>query len=238
MNFARFKALTFDVYGTLIDWEPHIAAFLQNWAGRNGIEASDAELIAAYDDARAHYQTLRPALPYPEVLKSSYAYICNRWRTPVDMDEQQAFSESMREWEPFPDTVEALSYLKAHYLLGAMSNVDEASFKHTHKKLRGVFDFVVTAERAGAYKPDLPHFIIAANELGKLGVSFEEQLHVAQSLRADIRPATDLRLANVWINRGGRQLGQKGHGAELAVPDIAFASLADFVEAHERDFPA
>lgn len=234
MDFARFKALTFDVYGTLIDWEPYIAAFLQKWAHRNEVSASNAELLGAYDDARAHYQTLKPALLYPEVLKSSYAYICDRWRKPVDTAEQQAFADSIQGWEPFPDTVESLSYLKKHYVLGAMSNVDEASFKYTHEKLGGLFDFVVTAERAGAYKPDMPHFIIAANELGKRGISYEEQLHVAQSLRADIRPANDLRLANVWINRGKRRLGQKGHGAELAVPDIEFASLAYFVEAHRR----
>ena len=229
MNYSHFKALTFDVYGTLIDWEPHIAAFFRGWAERNGVEATDAEILAAYDDGRAHYQQRRPAMLYPEVLKSAYAYVCDRWRTPVDADEQRAFAESIHDWEPFADTVDSLAFLKRHFALGALSNIDDASFAWTRAKLGVEFDIIVTAERAGAYKPDMPHFLLAANDLGKAGISIHEQLHVAQSLRADIRPANDLRLAHVWINRGGRALGQKGHGAELAVPEAEFASMADFV---------
>lgn len=234
MDFSRFKALTFDVYGTLIDWEPHIKAFFRKWAEHHGVEAGDDEFIAAFDDARAHYQMRRPAMVYPEVLKSSYAYVCDRWRKPVNAAEQQAFSECVREWDPFPDTNGALAYLKEHFLLGALSNIDEASLKHSIAKMGVKFDIVVTAERAGAYKPDIPHFVFAANDLGRAGVAVCEQLHVAQSLRADIRPANNLQLANVWINRGGRQLGQKGHGAELANPDHEFSTLAEFAEAHRQ----
>lgn len=238
MDFGGYRALTFDVYGTLIDWEPHIAAFLQDWAGRNGVSASDAVLIAAYDDARAHYQTLKPAMPYPEVLKSSFAYICDRWRRPVDPDERDAFAASVKDWNPYPDVVEALAYLKQHFLLGAMSNIDEASLKLSIAKMKVEFDIVVTAERVGAYKPAMPHFIQAANDLGKLGISVSQQLHVAQSLRADIRPANDLLLANVWINRDGRLLGRKGHGAELAVPENEFASVGELAEAHRMQMAA
>jgi len=97
------------------------------------------------------------------------------------------------------------------------------------------FDIIVTAERVESYKPDMPHFIYAANDLGRARVAVYEQLHVAQSLRANIRPANKLQLANVWINRGVCQLGQKGYGAELAVPDIEFASLAEFVEVHKQN---
>jgi putative hydrolase of the HAD superfamily len=235
MKFGAYKALTFDVYGTLIDWEPHIVQRLRKWAALNDVSASDAELLSAFDDARAHYQKRRPAMPYPEVLCSSYAYVCDRWRKPVDRGEQNEFSSSVKEWDPFPDTVDALIYLKQHFLLGALSNIDEVSLGHSLKKMGVEFDLVVTAERAEAYKPDMPHFIIAANDLGQAGVAVHEQLHVAQSLRADIRPANDLRLANVWINRGARQLGQSGHGAELAVPDMEYASLAEFVDAHRQD---
>jgi 2-haloacid dehalogenase len=235
MKFATFKALTFDVYGTLIDWEPHIVRRLRSWALRNDVSASDAELLSAFDDARAHYQKRRPAMAYPEVLCSSFAYVCDRWRKLVDQGEQKEFSDSVKEWDPFPDTVDALAYLKQHFLLGAMSNIDEVSLGCSIKKMSVEFDIVVTAERVGSYKPDMPHFIFAANDLGRAGVAVHEQLHVAQSLRADIRPANDLRMANVWINRGARQLGQKGHGAELAVPDIEFASLAEFVEGHKQN---
>lgn len=238
MNFSGYKALTFDVYGTLIDWEPHIAAFLQDWGARNGVSASDEELISAYDDARAHYQTLKPAWAYPEVLKSSFSYICDRWRVPVIPSEQEAFAASVKDWEPYPDVVEALAYLKQHFLLGAMSNIDDASLKLSIAKMQVEFDIVVTAERVGAYKPAMPHFIHAANDLGKAGVSVNEQLHVAQSLRADIRPANDLLLAHVWINRDGRLLGRKGYGAELAVPQNEFASVGDLAEAHKMQMAA
>ena len=235
MRVSDFEALTFDIYGTLIDWEPHIIAFFRAWAARNGVEAADRELLAQFDRARAHYQQLRPALPYPEVLRSAYAYICNHWRKSVDVPEQEAFGASVEDWQPFPDTVEGLAYLKRHVKLGALSNIDDRSLSFSIEKMRVEFDIVVTAERAGAYKPSYPHFVVALNDLGAMGIAPAKLLHVGQSLRADIRPANSLGITSAWIRRAGRTLGSTSHGAELAVPDATFATLAELVEAHELE---
>jgi 2-haloalkanoic acid dehalogenase type II len=232
---SDFEALTFDVYGTLIDWEPSLAAFLSDWAGRNGVEATAAELLKAYDDARAHYQALRPALLYPDVLRSCFAYICDRWRVPVDAGTQEAFAASVKDWEPFADTRDSLAYLKEHYKLGALSNIDEESFRWSAEKMGVDFDLVVTAERVGSYKPSLPHFVTAISELGGMGIPPERILHVCQSLRADVRPGNELGLVTAWINRKDGTLGLTGHGAEGAVPDMTFASLAELVEAHRKE---
>ncbi len=229
----RFDALTFDVYGTLIDWEPTIGAMLADWAAGTGVEASHEDLLQAFDDARAHYQTLRPALLYPDVLRSAFAYVCDRWRRPVDRDRQEAFAGSVGDWQPFDDTVAALGELKARFKLGALSNIDEASFRKTEALLGEPFDFVVTAERVEAYKPSLPHFAMALHELGRLDIPLARLLHVCQSLRADVRPANDLGITSVWINRSGRGLGLVGHGAELARPDAEFANLRSFAD-HDR----
>ena len=235
MRVSDFEALTFDVYGTLIDWEPHIIAFFRAWAARSGVEAADSELLTQFDRARAHYQQQPPALPYPEVLRSAYAYVCNHWRTTVDVPEQEAFAASVADWQPFPDTVEGLAYLKRHVKLGALSNIDDRSLSFSIEKMRVEFDIVVTAERAGAYKPSYRHFVLALNDLGALGIAPAKLLHVGQSLRADIRPANSLGIASSWIQRAERTLGATGHGAEFAVPDATFPTLAELVEAHKLE---
>ncbi len=229
----NFDALTFDVYGTLIDWEPTIGASLADWAAAEGVTAEPGALLGAFDDARAHYQTLRPALAYPEVLRSAFAYVCDRWRRSVDPNRQDAFAASVGDWPPFADTVEALLELKTRFKLGALSNIDEASFRKTDALLGSPFDFVVTAERVGSYKPALPHFAAGLYELGRLDIPPSRLLHVCQSLRADVRPANDLGITTAWINRAGRGLGLTGHGAEQAVPDAEFADMKSLA-AHDR----
>lgn len=235
LNLSSFSALTFDMYGTLIDWEPHILGFLQAWARRNAIQATDDELLEQFDRARAHYQQLRPALLYPDVLRASYAYICTHWRAPIDPGEQAAFADSVSTWEPFPDAAEGLSYLKQFYSIGALSNIDERSLAHSIAKLGITLDLVVTAERVGAYKPSLAHFVTAISELGGMGVGHTRLLHIGQSLRADIRPCNKLGIKTVWLNRDRRSLGLHGHGATLAVPDLTFATLEELVTAHARE---
>ena len=231
MKLDNFKAVTFDVYGTLVNWEPVIGGFLAEWAADNGVQATEDDLIQAYDDARAHYQTLRPAMPYPKVMKSSFAYICDRWQIPVDTARQDAFAASIKDWLPFPDTVGALRELSEHMKLGALSNIDERSFQWTLEKLEVPFDFTVTAERVGSYKPAFPHFVTAAFELGERSLVPAQWLHVCQSLRADVRPANDLGISCAWINRTSGSLGLTGHGAEAAVPDMTYATLAELVDA-------
>ena len=231
MKAADYDAITFDVYGTLIDWEPTILDTLQDWAGQNGINTSRAELLDAFDRARAHYQTLTPCRDYPRVLRSSFAYIADEYGILPDPEEQHTFGQSVGEWPAYKDSNAALARLKEKYILGAFTNMDDASFAKSHARLNNCFDIIVTAERAQAYKPSLRHFVLGLTDLAARQIPPHRVLHVAQSLRADVRPANLLGQDVVWINRTGRGLGHTGFGAELAVPMAKFNSMEAFVEA-------
>lgn len=225
-----YDALTFDVYGTLIDWEPAILDRLEDWARRNGVGAARTDLLEGFDRARAHYQALSPCLAYPTVLRSAFSYIANAYDVVPDPAERDDFGRSVPEWLPYADTNDAMARLKERFTLGALTNMDDASFAKTHAHLNGCFDVIVTAERAQAYKPSLPHFVLGLTDLATRGIPPKRVLHVAQSLRADVRPANLLGLDVVWINRTGRGLGHTGFGAELAVPMAEFPTMQAFVE--------
>jgi 2-haloacid dehalogenase len=231
MDRTAYDAITFDVYGTLIDWEPSILDTLAGWAEAAGRGVTRAQLLDSFDRARAHYQALSPAPAYLEVLRSAYAYIANEFGLPIDKDAQAAFGNSVPSWKPYSDTLAALARLKRDYVLGALTNMDNASFAATHQRLEDAFEVIVTAERSGAYKPSLRHFVLGLTDLAARAIPPQRVLHVAQSLRADVRPANLLGLDIVWINRPERGLGHHGFGAELAVPMATFPSMAAFVEA-------
>lgn len=229
MNPSDFDAVTFDVYGTLIDWEPRILAQLRAWANSEGITASDEDLIDAFDRARAHYQTLAPARPFPRILELAAAYVAGEWGGRISVETQNAFGRSVKDWPPYDDSVAALSRLADRFVLGALTNMDDASFEHSHAHLGHPFQVIVTAERANAYKPAMRHFVLGLSDLAARGIPPHRVLHVAQSLRADVRPCNLLGQTVVHIDRQGRLLGHTGFGAELAVPDARFETMADFV---------
>ena len=229
MNCNNYDAITFDVYGTIIDWEPAILATLGRWTKANNILIDDAALLESFDRARAHYQTLSPARSYPRVLRSAYSYIADEFDLEIDSDERAKFGDSVGDWQPYPDSVRALAQLREGYVLGALTNMDDASFAKSHALLGGCFDVVVTAERAGASKPSLRHFVLGLTDLAERKIPPHRVLHVAQSLRADVRPANLLGQDVVWINREGRGLGHTGFGAELAVPMATFPTMQLFV---------
>ncbi len=229
MDYSNYDAITFDVYGTLIDWEPTILAALGRWTKANNVSIDDAALLESFDRARAHYQTLSPAPSYPRVLRSAYSYIADEFDLEIDSDERAKFGDSVGDWQPYADSVRALAQLRQGYVLGALTNMDDASFAKSHALLDGCFDVVVTAERAGAYKPSLRHFVLGLTDLAERKIPPRRVLHVAQSLRADVRPANLLGQDVVWINREGRGLGHTGIGAELAVPMATFPTMESFV---------
>ena len=234
MRLSRFAAMTFDVYGTLIDWEPTIIGHLRAWADANRVAAADAELLRAYDRARGRDQAVRPAPPYSDILRASFAGVAANWGKPADTARADAFEASVTACDPFPDSRECLSYLRRFFKLGAVSNIDNRSFEATLAKL-GTGFASVAAEDVGAYKPDLPHFVKMISELGRLGVAPDRVLHVAQSLHADIAPGNRLGLTTAWINRDSRRLGRTGADAEAAKPDLTFTSLAKLVVAHRAE---
>jgi len=226
-----FDAITFDVYGTLIDWEPAIIAFLANWAERHAIRSGGQDLLMAFDLARAEIQQERPAHPYPEVLRRCFDRMSAEFKVPVDADQKAEFSRTPHAWLPYADTSAGLKALQARAKVGALSNIDEASLQSSCRHMDFKFDLVVTAERVGAYKPDTPHFTTAIAELGAMGIERRRILHVGQSLRADITPANNHGLTCAWINRPGRALGLTGYGAEHARPDLTVSTLAELVAA-------
>jgi 2-haloacid dehalogenase len=234
LSLADFDAVTFDVYGTLIDWEPAIIDFLRRWADRNAISSPPQDLLMAFDRARAEIQKERPAHLYPDVLRRCFERISAAFAVaadPADPAEREAFAATPHQWPVYPDSHAGLKALQAHARIGALSNIDNASLESSCSKLDFRFDLVVTAERVGAYKPDLPHFQTGIADLAARGISRDRILHVGQSLRADITPANRLGLKCAWINRPGRLLGLSGEGAAEARPDLTVSSLQELVTA-------
>ena len=231
LSLSDFDAVTFDVYGTLIDWEPAIIGFLHDWADRNSISPRAQDLLMAFDVARADIQKERPAHLYPDVLRRCFDRISAAFGVAVDSREREAFAATPHQWPAYPDSHAGLKALQAQARVGALSNIDNASLESSCRALGFRFDVIVTAERVGAYKPDMPHFEAGIADLAAIGIPRERILHVGQSLRADITPANRLGLKCAWINRPGRLLGLSGDGAAEAKPDLTVSSLQELVTA-------
>jgi 2-haloacid dehalogenase len=223
--------LTFDCYGTLIDWETGILARIRPWlieAGRPDIP--DDLLLTAFALHQARQQQLRPALLYPEVLKRTWRDVTATFGLPDSDEQERLFSESCGDWPPFSDTVEALQRLSTRFKLVILSNVDNASLARSIKLLQASFLLTVTAEDVGAYKPDAAHFNAAVAGLAALGYPKESILHIAQSRHHDVAPAGRLGIPTVWVNR---RHGKRGVGATIsnaAEPHATVLSLAELVE--------
>ena len=229
IKLSNFDAVTFDVYGTLIDWEPSITAFLSEWASPSGLVTPGDELLMALARARTVIQTERPAHLYPDILRRCFDRICSEYGVQPDEATREAFAVSPHAWPAYPDSHDGLVELQAQAKVCALSNIDERSLQASSGILGITFDLVVTAERVGAYKPDTPHFDTALTDLGALGIRPERILHVGQSLRADIALANQIGLTSVWVHRPDRVMGLSG--APDAKPDLTVSSLAELVQA-------
>jgi 2-haloalkanoic acid dehalogenase type II len=238
-SITEFSTLTFDCYGTLIDWERGILAELEPWAKRHGLAVAGDALLEAFGEAESRCEAEMPTTRYPEILAEALRRLAQRWQVTLAPDEAARFGASVGDWPAFPDSPEALRYLKQHYKLVILSNVDRASFAKSEKRLGVVFDRVVTAEDVGSYKPSRRNFEVLLDELQRhLGVDKRHVLHTAQSLFHDIVPAKSLGLATMWINRRKAVGGGWGAtpmpqaAAESARPDWEVASLADLAALH------
>jgi 2-haloacid dehalogenase len=232
LDLTKFKALTFDVYGTLIDWEPSISAMFHSVAEQYSLDLSHDQLLLDFDRARARLQRLRPALPYPDVLRSVYAEFCERYDIPAHNAEREVFANAVMLWPAFPDAEDELAYLHKHFKIGLLSNIDNESLSFSTRKLDLKADVIVTAESVGAYKPAHEHFVAGFKAFAELGIERSEILHVGQSLRADVIPANDLGLRCAWIKRPGRCLGSRPEDAQGAIPDIEFDTLQELAACH------
>ena len=228
LDLHRFKALTFDCYGTLIDWETGILRVLRAWTRRHDRELSDDVLLTAFAEAEHGCQTETPDAAYPDILRAVHDRVAARLALPSSPAEADTLAESIRHWPPFGDAPAALAALKRHYRLVILSNIDRASFAHSNRLLGVAFDAVITAQDVGSYKPSHGHFLRAFEVLAKMGIERQEILHVAQSLFHDHVPAQALGLKTVWVDR---RRGRAGWGApppppvevkpDLVVPDLA-----------------
>ena len=236
MDLQAFRALTFDCYGTLIDWESGILAELRPWVAASGRKFTDDQVLEAFGEAESALEMAAPSKLYPDILADTFRALGKRWGIPASDAQAAEFGRSVPRWPAFSDSAAALHYLKRHYKLVILSNVDRASFAESNKKLQVAFDRIVTAQDVGSYKPDLRNFRQLLSAVEKLGIRKEQILHTAQSLFHDVAPAKSMGLKTCWINR---RKGRAGGGATKAptgdaTPDIEFASMAALVEAHRK----
>ena len=226
LDFSRFDVLTFDCYGTLIDWETGILEALRRILDPRGIEATDDELLEAFGAEEAEIER-GPYLRYREVLGRAVRGVCARYDVEPTSNEVALFAGSVVDWPPFADSSAALERLHRRFKLGVITNCDDDLFAGSNARLGLMFDWVVTAEQVGSYKPSMWNFEFAFE---RIGVPPKRILHVAQSLFHDHVPAKQLGLSTVWVNR--RQ-GKPGAGATppaVATPDLTVPDMATLAE--------
>jgi 2-haloacid dehalogenase len=237
MRLTEFKVLSFDCYGTLVDWETGICDALLPLLTRHRGALSRGEMLESFARHEAAQEAETPGMIYSELLAHVHRRLAAEWGVAASAEDHRAFGGSVGDWPVFADTRAALAYLQRHYRLVILSNVDRASFAATNRRLGVAFDAIYTAEDIGSYKPDLNNFRYLIAALGKKGYDPGDVLHVAQSLFHDHKPANALGLHSAWIDR--RQ-DVPGWGATPPPPegvrwDFRFASLAELVEAHRRE---
>jgi 2-haloacid dehalogenase len=234
MKLSDFSALSFDCYGTLIDWESGIAAALAPLLARVGADRPRDAILEAFARLEVRQQEATPDMVYADLLAHVHAQLAAEWQVPADPAEDAAFGRSIADWPAFSDTVEALRALKQHFRLIILSNVDRTSFKATNDRLGVNFDAIYTAQDIGSYKPDPRNFAYLVDHVTRQGIPPKKLLHVAQSLFHDHVPAQAIGLATAWIDR---RHAAGGWGATAPVSsdvryDFRFTSLGALAEAH------
>jgi 2-haloacid dehalogenase len=237
MKLTDFKALTFDCYGTLIDWETGLYGALQPLLRAGGITLGRSEVLEEFGRHEAAQEAETPQMLYSDLLAEVHRRLARQFGARVPEEAHVAFGKSIPEWPAFPDTPAALQYLKRHYRLVILSNVDRASFAASNRRLGVTFDAIYTAQDIGSYKPDPRNFEYLLRELAQLGVSKGKILHTAQSLFHDHAPANAIGLASAWIDRRHEQEGWGATVPPKGTPhyDFRFVSLGEMAQAHEKE---
>jgi 2-haloacid dehalogenase len=224
IDYGGFEVLTFDCYGTLIDWEAGIATGLRAVTRAHGVDAPDEELLATYARHEAALEA-GPYLRYRDVLARACRGVCADLGIEPTDDEAAAFAGSVGEWPAFADSAAALAALAARFRLAVITNCDDDLFAASNRRLGVTFDWIVTAQQAGGYKPSHRNFELAFERIGR---PMDRILHVAQSLFHDHMPAHELGLRSVWINRRGDRPGSGATPPATAQPDATFPDMATF----------
>jgi 2-haloacid dehalogenase len=226
LDFTRFKVLTFDCYGTMIDWETGIFSALRPILAAHRKSIPDSDLLQLYSELEASAEQ-GEFLCYRDVLQSVVRGFGEHLGFAPTADEVHSLPESLANWQPFPDTVEVLRKLKGRYQLAVISNVDDDLFAATAPKLGVGFDHVITAQQAGCYKPCIRIFKLAEE---RMGVSLDQWLHVGQSIYHDVIPAQSLGIATVWVNRPSPRPGAGAAKAAAGKPDLEVPNLRALAE--------
>jgi 2-haloacid dehalogenase len=238
MKLSDFKVLTFDCYGTLIDWETGIINGLKPLMAKAPKSLSRDQVLEEFALHEAAQQEQTPAMPYMQLLAFVYKRLATGWGITTSNEEANTFGASVPDWPEFPDSAEALQYLKRHYKLVILSNVDRLSFRSSNERLKVSFDAIYTAQDIESYKPSDRNFQYLLRRLKEdFGFDKTDDLHVAQSLFHDHAPANRAGLRSVWIDR---RHAAKGWGATVPPPgtphyDLRFDSMAAFVHAHRTE---
>jgi 2-haloacid dehalogenase len=237
MRLSDFSVLTFDCYGTLIDWETGMVNALQPLAAKAGRDLGRDDILMAHARHESSQQRTTPALAYSRLLAVVYKRLSEEWGVPAGWEDCLAYGRSVRDWPAFADSVAALQYLKQHYKLVVLSNVDNESFAFSNARLEVAFDAVYTAEDIGSYKPDARNFTYMLQKLASLGIQPSQVLHTAESLFHDHQQANAFGLATCWIHR---RHDQQGFGAtmdpgEMPRIDFRFTGMAELARAHQAE---
>ncbi|QLE55878.1 haloacid dehalogenase type II [Nostoc sp. TCL26-01] len=225
IDFNQYKALTFDCYGTLINWESGILTSIQPVLTAHNINLSDElilEHFAEFESALEQGEYRR----YRDVLRGVVQKFAEQFDFEPTTHEINSLADSIQHWQPFSDTVAALKSLKQKFGLVIISNVDNDLFAFSAKLLQVEFNHVITAEQAKSYKPSLNNFRLA---IERIGIPQQQILHVAASVYHDIVPAKSLGIATVWVNRRGEQKGAGAALPAIAQPDLEVPDLQTLV---------
>lgn len=215
LDFSSFAAITFDCYGTLVDWRRSVTEAMQALLSTHGLSLAEGAILVAFGlhESRGREGAYRP---YAEILADTVRGFGEQLDFAPSAEETASLAQAVAASPPFPDTVPALSMLKQRYRLGIISNIDDALFARTARRLEVPFDVVMTAEQARCYKPAAQIFQAA---LARLGCQPAEVLHVGQWLEGDVIPAKALGMATVWVRRSEETSACAG-SADLQVPDL------------------
>ncbi|HET6348938.1 MAG TPA: haloacid dehalogenase type II [Candidatus Krumholzibacteria bacterium] len=229
LDFRRFDVITFDCYGTLINWEAGILAALRPLREAASVRVSDDDLLEAYAALESALEA-GEHMRYREILRAVMRGLGQRFGVPADGFDADALADSLPNWPAFPDTIESLRRLKQTHRLAVISNTDDDLFAQTARVLQVPFDWAITAEQVGAYKPSHRNF---EHAIATMGIARERILHAAQSRFHDIAPTRELGIASVWVNRRHDRTGEGATAPSAATPDLEvpdLKTLADLAE--------
>ena len=228
LDFNQFEVVSFDCYGTLIDWESGILPVLKQLLSSREIDLSENQTLELFAEFESELEKDKnDYIKYRDILQQIVQKFGQRFNFEPTGTELNSLADSLKNWRPFPDTVAALQALKQKYKLAVISNIDDDLFAGTAKHLQVELDWLITAEQVRSYKPSTRNFEFA---IERMGIAPSKLLHVAQSLYHDTVPAASMGISTVWVNR--RQ-DRTGFGATLpasAQPDLEVPDLKTLVE--------